>query len=371
MSRRIYEPSIWGDAAKNRHGINSLQRKPAAMRWWTPDCTIGDGGCDGNEPFLDNGFAQPGGNLQVFAFRLNDDGLIQTRGVLDASGGSNGGIAWTMPGANAGETDFIPPTSGNDVFTLKVTTDGTEAGIVTATGYIDKTTGEVTVRWVAATSPAWMAVFDNFYYGQDISSADGAVNLEYPFVDWSENATGIFDWVRSDPLPTSSITNTYNIQLLVDGIYTFTTWLVSEDLGVDNYEIRYYIDTGCFYPGRNPSQSDIVDREIITSDFENSAGAARSYSSPYVYYQRSLTLPCQIPFNNPPTTVYPYVVLLRPATAPDYSMTLRNRLWVTYHGPLLHSTPTSLQSGFHENYDPFACSPEVHPGDPHVTNCPP
>ncbi len=209
--------------------------------------------------------------------------------------------------------------------------------------------------------PAWMAVFDNFYWGQDISTTDGATNLEYPYCDWSDNAAGIFDWVRA---PGTFAPNTYNIQLLVDGIYTITSWLVSEDLSVSNYEIRQHIDTGMGYPGRGFG-SDLTDREIITADFQDAAGTARSYSAPYVYLSRSWTLPLQRFFGNP-GTVYPYVLLLRPATAPDYSMTLRNRLWIIYHGPLEHTI--GLTAGDHENYSPYdATGGPIHPPD-HTTS---
>lgn len=152
------------------------------MRWWTPDCTPGSGGCDGEEPTLGGGnFVQPTGDLQVFAFRLNDDGLIQTRGILDASGAASGEVAWTMPGVVAGETDFIPPTTGNDTFSLRVTTDGTEAGIVNATAYIDKVTGDVTIRWVSGAGTPWILLDAG---GQTLPGDNGFDPLLFDTLFW-------------------------------------------------------------------------------------------------------------------------------------------------------------------------------------------
>jgi hypothetical protein len=142
MTRSLYEPSLWRATAKNGFGVKSLKQKPLAMRWWQPDCTPGTGGCTGDEPALQNGWAQPAAPLQKFAFRTHADGSLEFRGHLDSVGASSGTVAVTLPGANPGETDFLLP---NDQFFVSAVYDG--ATPRPALIYLDSTTGDVTITF--------------------------------------------------------------------------------------------------------------------------------------------------------------------------------------------------------------------------------
>lgn len=163
MSRNIYEPTPERRISQNRGQIKNTHQKPEAFRWIEPDCIdSGDTICTGTEPILINSFAQPTvlSDLERFAFRLNADGKIQTKGFLDVSGAASGTVAWVMSGIAAGEEDYIPPTSNNDGFTLRVTTTGGMGGVTNATAHIDRATGDVTLTWVG--SVPWARISRRF-----------------------------------------------------------------------------------------------------------------------------------------------------------------------------------------------------------------
>jgi hypothetical protein len=144
VTRSLYEPSLWRATAKNGSGVKSLERRPLAMRWWQPDCTPGTDGCTGEEPVLQNFWAQPSAPLETFAFRLHADGSLEFRGHLNASGATSSTVAVTLPGANPGEAKFLPE---NDQYFVTVITTDDGTSFSTALVFIDSTTGEVTITW--------------------------------------------------------------------------------------------------------------------------------------------------------------------------------------------------------------------------------
>ena len=145
MTRTVNEPTIWGAAWKNAARIKDQQQKPGAMRWWQPECTVGSGGCTGEEPGLMNGWAQPDDPLQKFAFRLHSDGSLEFRGHLDSSGASSGTVAVILPGVNPGEVDFLASLPHDQFFVTAIFDDGgtPRAAVI----YIDATTYEVTITF--------------------------------------------------------------------------------------------------------------------------------------------------------------------------------------------------------------------------------
>lgn len=153
MSRNIFHPTTDRNVAQNRTSIKHTHQKPLAFRWWTPDCSTvytdpDDEAefCFDDIPNLVNGWAQPdpGDDLQFFAFRLHADGSLEFRGHLDSSGASSGTVAFTLPGANAGEVDFFEDLDG-DQFFLTVVYDGATAQ--PAMVFISSTTGDVTITF--------------------------------------------------------------------------------------------------------------------------------------------------------------------------------------------------------------------------------
>ena len=94
---------------------------------------------------LENNWAQPSAPLEPYAFRLHADGSLEFKGHLDASGGaSSGTVAVTLPGANAGEVDFL---LANDQYFLTLITTDDGSSFTAAQVFIDSTTGEVTITW--------------------------------------------------------------------------------------------------------------------------------------------------------------------------------------------------------------------------------
>lgn len=146
MTKALFDPTPERKITQNRFFIKDTRQKPLAFSWWTPDCTVGDG-CTAAQAavVLQNNFSQPTGTLELFAFRLHADGSLEFKGHLDTSGGAvSGTVAFTLPGANTGEVDFLLP---NDQFwhTTITTDDGTTFFL--ALVFIEATTGDVTITW--------------------------------------------------------------------------------------------------------------------------------------------------------------------------------------------------------------------------------
>lgn len=153
--RNIHEPSTPGAISTNRYGIRQSGRKPLAFRWWEPDCT-GSNNCTGDEPGLENDWAQPsnGSGLEKFAFRLHADGSLEFKGQLDGSAAVSGTVALTLPGANLGDVEFRP---ANDQYFQTVITPDDGTTFETALVFVNATTGEVTITWPLAEGPAGSA----------------------------------------------------------------------------------------------------------------------------------------------------------------------------------------------------------------------
>lgn len=145
MTANLHEPSPLRAQRKTTFIGKDTRQKPLAFRWWEPDCTVGDDGCTGDEPPLENGFAQPSAPLEPFAFRLHADGSLEFKGHLDAAAAVTETVAVTLPGANAGEVDFRPPMDQYWHTTIVEAPSTFTLALV----FIDSTTGEVTISWPA------------------------------------------------------------------------------------------------------------------------------------------------------------------------------------------------------------------------------
>ena len=149
MSRNIYEPTTERQVRRNQNDRKVTHQKPHAFRWWVPECELPGVAaeiCEGDEPELVNGWAQVNAPLEPFGFRLHADGSLEFKGHLDAAGAASGTVALTLPGANAGEVDFLP---AMDQFFLTLITDDGGSSFTTAMVFIDATSGDVTITWPA------------------------------------------------------------------------------------------------------------------------------------------------------------------------------------------------------------------------------
>lgn len=209
-------------------------------------------------------------------------------------------------------------------------------------GTIDQPGGTIQpgFKAVGGESRPWIAVYDDIYGGQSISTTSSGDNLQFPGCDWSDNAGGIFSYTRS--AGTIGGPNSYNPKLLVDGVYNFTIWEVS-NTGNTDYAVDYYLDTGMLYPGRKSGQADISSTYYVMD--QNA-----EWSNTWYWWFTSLTLPLRRAFGNP-GTVYPYIRLRRPSAAADFDLFFSNRLWITYLGPVSHA------NNFATGNDPYPVTP--------------
>jgi hypothetical protein len=148
VTANIHEPTGLRKLHKTTFVGKDTRQKPLAFRWWEPDCIVDVDGCTGEEPPLENGFAQPSPSdgLEPFAFRLHADGSLEFKGHLDATSAVSGTVAVTLPGANVGEVDFRPAL---DQYWHTTIIDPPST-FTLALVLISATTGEVTISWPAS-----------------------------------------------------------------------------------------------------------------------------------------------------------------------------------------------------------------------------
>jgi len=226
MTVPLGEPNEYKEIWHNQFQTKDVRQKPEAFRWWEIDCA---NDCSGDEPSFLNSFTQATGNLEVFSFRLNTDGLIQTKGFIDVSSATSGTVAWIMPGLVLGEVDLIPPGTGSDSFSLRITTTGDETGITNATAYVDNTTGEVTVRWSSAVGIPWAFVENGF---TTVPDGESAWPVNYTIAAKNHDpADAYFDWSTTDVGDTGN--DRLRLRILQSGIYLIDCVVSWDDTGLD------------------------------------------------------------------------------------------------------------------------------------------
>lgn len=153
MSRNLYEPTRDTRINQNRYKIKDTRQKPAASQWITP-VNAGDPiPLDEPDytPSLQAGALQPtsGDNLQKFSFRLHFDGSIEFKGVLDLAGSTSPANVVILPGAAAGEPDYIGGLDDDQPWD-SIISDDNFATFTLAQFYLEKATGILTITWPAS-----------------------------------------------------------------------------------------------------------------------------------------------------------------------------------------------------------------------------
>ena len=179
---------------------------------------------------------------------------------------------------------------------------------------------------------AWIAVYDDLYLGMSYSSADGQAAMEFPYIDFSDNALttvgGPFSYDHDGSI--------YTAQIEQEGLYAITVACASESLNAaKDYKFRVGLGVNGDYPGRNASDVNLWSMEnVLNQDF----------STGYLYFERTWVLPIKI-IGSPPEQIVPLVSvqLATTETAPK-SWTLRNRMWITYLGPTNYAATSFINS---------------------------
>lgn len=194
----------------------------------------------------------------------------------------------------------------------------------------------------ATVSTPWIAVYDDLPYGQGISTASGFVSLQYPYIDWSDDAGGTFTYVRTASGLGAS--NNYQPKILADGIYSFTATEACESLGNGgkDFKIAFNLNVSGAYPGGNGGAPEVLRDEQWYAN-------ATDFSVAYFYFARTWVLPIKVGSG---LTVVPSVSVIKTsADGSTWSATLRNRLFITYLGPLNHA------ASFSNHNDPYPTTP--------------
>lgn len=151
MTRNLYEPTDQSRIVQNRYKIKDTRQKPLASQWIEP-VNEGDPVPDIEPiwtPELENGWEQPTGTLERFAFRLHYDGSLEFRGHLDAQGAASGTVAVTLPGELVGDRNYLPPRDQDWHTTIRTAPGSGTVAFTLALVVIDATTGTVTLYWPA------------------------------------------------------------------------------------------------------------------------------------------------------------------------------------------------------------------------------
>ena len=177
----------------------------------------------------------------------------------------------------------------------------------------------------ASGAQAWIAVYDNFVYGNAIQSQDGVVEAYFPFIAWSDGSQGIFGYEAVDGSLTLGTDWTYKPTIKVDGLYTITYLAASENsLNRSRAQNRIYIHGEYEYPGQIGINwlSDFRDRDYV------------GFASSDNRWGRSWTLPIEVVGEQPITIHHALIKQSADSPADD---SLRLQLWITYHGPINYS----------------------------------
>lgn len=200
-------------------------------------------------------------------------------------------------------------------------TDRTLSGLGWATRQLARRPAPVS----GASQMSWMAVYDDSYLGFPYSTASGQVAMQFPYIDWSDNALsadgGPFSYTTESGSAFGK-TYAYILQIETEGIYAITVSCASEDLNATkDYKFRVGVNVGGDYPGRKSADADLWSEDnVLNQDF----------STGYLRYERTWVLPIKI-LGSPPEQIVPLIrIQLASAEVGDKSWTLRNRMWVTY-----------------------------------------
>lgn len=193
------------------------------------------------------------------------------------------------------------------------------------------------IRSVTSTagSVPWIAVYDNLYYGQTINTSSSGVNLQFPYIDWSDDASGIFSYFRS--ASTIGASNSYNPTLLRDGVYLFAWDEHADSVGNGTYAVQYNLPINTT-PG---GTSDNHWKQYVAAD---------GFSLSDYREMGSIMLPVDVGSG---VTVVPWITVFRESADADFGITFRNKLWIGYLGPLNNS---ATFNGSHHN-DPYPTTP--------------
>lgn len=152
MTRNLYEPTDQSRISQNRYKIKDTRQKPLASQWIQP-VNAGDpipADEPNYTPALENGWLQPTGGLETFAFRLHYDGSPEFRGHLNAQGAVSGTVAVTLPGALVGDPNYLPANDQDWHTTIRTAPGIGTVAFTLALVVINATTGTVTIYWPAA-----------------------------------------------------------------------------------------------------------------------------------------------------------------------------------------------------------------------------
>lgn len=181
--------------------------------------------------------------------------------------------------------------------------------------------------------PAWIAVFDDLPLGFAYNTAAPA-GLQFPYIDWSDNAIASPDAApASKPFSYTTESGTtkfgkdyaYRPQIMRDGLYVFTLNVVSENVGAAvDYKMKFQLNIGGGdYPGEGTNDNLQKQQDVMTEGF----------STAYLYFNTTWIVPYKIA-GSPPEDVTVTVTGQRKSAGSDFNITLRNRLWIAYLGPV-------------------------------------
>lgn len=168
MSRPLFEQTQQRQIAANRYLTKDTRQRPFASGWVYPlnagDCglpefdpyPLGDGSEYGYvetwTPCLVNNFEQvdpdAAENLEVFGFRMHHDGSLEFKGHLNIENANSGDVAFTLPGMNNLEPDYVELLQRDQYFESVVFNTGTVEFTI-ALLWVSELNGEVVITWPA------------------------------------------------------------------------------------------------------------------------------------------------------------------------------------------------------------------------------
>lgn len=170
-------------------------------------------------------------------------------------------------------------------------------------------------------------MYDNFVYGQELSTAVGFVSVLFPFIKIGDPVGDTFSWEAADGSGTLGSDWTYVPHILKDGVYIITMqWWDEGELGGggNNAELRYNLNlVGGRYPGQVASSTPL--KQYFYRDYNG-------YSTNYDWKTATWTVPLQL--TSTYCSVGLTVALLRESAAADFTDLVAHSMWIARIGDL-------------------------------------
>lgn len=173
---------------------------------------------------------------------------------------------------------------------------------------------------------AWMAVYDDVDFGQQINNANaaGETVLLYPRIEMSDNYAAFFSWTATADTELGSDWD-YGVEIMADGIFSITLDAATENLTGVEFKTILRPGIGARPPGYG------VAPQIMVQTMDD----ATNFATAYRYWNSTWVIPLKL--ISAPDVIQPTIQFIKTSGGGDFNVEVYSRMYVCYLGPLNHA----------------------------------